>query len=161
MDCPLYISHRQAGILRITPEGRDTRFTVRACANAGIYRLIAKGEQGDLLLGVWDGSAMSRRFSREMTAPAGRIISAEAVPVEGAAEPWLPAPAERFPRWHAAGGLCRRRGEGWQLAVPFADDGPFPFPSLFCLSQIGRVKGQQMAIFCFDEKGQPIFPADY
>ena len=91
MDCPLYISGRQAGVLRITEEGRDTRFTVRAAAPGGLYRLYARGERGDLLLGAWEGGAMSRLFSRELTEPAGRFFSAVAYPVDGAGESWLPA----------------------------------------------------------------------
>ena len=117
MDCPLCVSGRQVGILRVTAEGRDTRFTVRASAPGGLYRLYARGERKDLLLGVWEGGAMSRRFSREMTAPAGRILGAEAYPVCRPEELWEPALPEQFPRWQVSGGLCRCRKNGRELAL--------------------------------------------
>lgn len=130
MDCPLYLAHRQVGFVRVTPEDRDTRFTVRAAAPPGLYRVYARGERGDLLLGAWEGGSLSRCFSRELTAPAGRIHSAVACPVAGGEEPWQNAAPERFPGWPVRGGLCRRHGRGWQLALPFEEDGPFPLPSL-------------------------------
>ncbi len=159
MDCPLYISGRQAGVLRITEEGRDTRFTVRAAAPGGLYRLYARGERGDLLLGAWEGGAMSRLFSHELTAPAGRVFSAVAYPVDG--EAWIPAARHQFPPWPVCGGLCRRWGGGWQLALPFAEDGPFPLPALFCLARVAEVAGSRRAVFCFDKEGRPIFPTDF
>ena len=158
MDCPLYLSGQQVGVLRVTPEGRDTRFTVCASAPCGLYRVSAKGERGDLLLGTWQGDDMSRRFSRELTAPVGQIHSAVAFPVDGAGEPWGSALAERFPGWPVAGGLCRKRGEGWELALPFDEDGPFPLPQLFCLARVMRVMGRQCAVFRFNGAGRPIFP---
>ena len=158
MDCPLYLSRRQVGVLRVTPEGRDTRFTLRAAAPPGLYRVYAQGERGDLLLGAWEGGAMSRRFSRELTAPMGRVRSAVACPVGETEGGWEIAPAERFPGWSVAGGLCRRRGALWQLALPFSEDGPFPLPSLFCLAHIMPVMGRRCAVFWFDGEGQPIFP---
>jgi len=158
LDCPLYLSHRQAGILRVTAEGRNTRFTVRAAVPPGIYRLYARGEKGELFVGVWEGGAMSRCFSREMTAPAGRIRSAEAIPVGAAGETWEPAPAERFPGWPVAGGICRRHGAGWQLALPFAEGGPFPIPALFCLARPMEVMGRRCAVFWFDGEGRPKYP---
>lgn len=161
LDCPLYISHRQVGVLRVTAEGRDTRFTVRASVPRGLYRVYAKGEWGDILLGAWEGGAMSRRFSRELTASAGRIVSAVACPVGGTGEAWIPAPAERFPGWPVGGGLCRQWSGGWQLALPFDEDGPFPIPALFCLTRVRKVAGRQRAIFCFNGEGRPVFPSDF
>ena len=160
LDCPLYISRRQVGVLRVTAEGRDTRFTLRASVPCGLYRVYAKGEQGDLLLGAWEGGTMSRRFSRELTAPAGRIVSAVAMPVntEGG---WEPAPAERFPGWRVQGGLCRRYGKGWQLALPLEEDGPFPLPALFCLARMTRISGRPQAVFCFDDRGHPVISPDF
>ncbi len=158
LDCPLYLSGHQAGILHVTLEGRDTRFTVRAAVSKGLYRLYARGEKGDLLLGVWEGGAMSRCFSRELTAPAGRILSGVAYSVDGSGEAWIPAAAELFPGWPVCGGLCRRYKSGWQLAMPFEENGPFPLPSLFCLARIVQVMERQCAVFWFDGVGRPIIP---
>ena len=161
MDVPLYLSNRQVGVLRVAGEGNDTRFTLCAAVPRGLYRVTVRGERGELTLGVWEGGAMSRRFSRELTAPVGRIVSASALPLGGAGKPWTSASAERFPGWPVAGGLCQRFGKGWLLALPFEDDGPFPLPSLFCLARVTEVKGRRSAVFCFTEEGQPVFSPDY
>ena len=161
LDCPLCVSGRQVGILRVTAEGRDTCFTIRASAPGGLYRLYARGERRDLLLGVWEGGAMSRRFSREMTASAGRILGAEAYPVCRPEELWEPALPEQFPRWQVSGGLSRCRKNGRELALPFDDESPFPIPALFCLARIICVNGRRYAAFFFDREGRPGLPTDF
>ena len=145
------------GLLRVAPSGQDTYFVVEAAVPRGLYRVFARGEREDLLLGVWEGGPMRRHFSRELTAPAGRIVSGLVYPV-GSGEIWTEAAAEHFPGWPTEGGLCRRQGKLWQLALPFEPDGPFPLPTLFCLACVRQIDGRQWAVFCFDRDGHPIFP---
>jgi len=156
VDCPLYWDERRVGTLRVTPAGEDTCFTVEGRVPPGLYRVYARGRRGELLLGVWEGGVLRRRFSRALTGPIG--------PVErgcvrsSRVEEWRPAPAERFPGWPAAGGLCRPSGEGWELALPFDGSGPFPIPALFCLARIATVAGRPCAVFRFDGTGWPVLP---
>ena len=145
-----------SAVLGRAPGGEDTCFTVEGRVPPGLYRVYARGRRGELLLGVWEGGVLRRRFSRALTGPIG--------PVErgcvrsSRVEEWRPAPAERFPGWPAAGGLCRPSGEGWELALPFDGNGPFPIPALFCLARIATVAGRPCAVFRFDGTGWPVLP---
>ncbi len=156
MDCPLYLEDRRVGTLRITPAGADTCFCLEGAAPPGLYRAYACGRRGELLLGVWEGSPLRRRFSRALTEPAGPVDRGCLRPVPR--NDWRPAPPERFAGWPASGGLCRRRGDGWELALPFPEDGPFPIPELFCLARVAVVSGRRWAVFRFDGAGWPCLP---
>ena len=159
MDVPFYTGDRRSGILRITTDGEDTVFEIEASCPTGLYRVYAKGEKQDLLLGVWEGGSMRRRFSRELTSPAGLFRSGMACPIGDGGGGWIPVQPEHFPGWPTAGGLCRRRRGVWQLALPFEPDGPFPLPQLFCFAVVCRVDGTQRAVFCFDDRAQPVMPS--
>lgn len=158
MDCPLYISGRRAGILHVAQEGRNTRFTLRSDVKGGLYRVCVKGEKAELLLGAWEGGAMSRLFSRELTAPIGRVLCAEACPVGLRTEPWTAARPGLFPGVQASGALSRGRSGGCELALPFDEDAPFPLPELFCLARVICLNGRRYAVFYFDDRGRPGFP---
>ena len=55
------------------------------------------------------------------------------------------------------GSLCRRRGKGRLLALPWRPDGPFPWPELFCLARVGSMAGRCWVFYTLDEAGNPIF----
>jgi hypothetical protein len=150
MDCPVYLSERPIGRMEITPGEDDTCFTARASAPPGLYRLYARGEGGELLLGVWEGGPWRRRYSRSMTAPLGNIT---AVRAEKSDDGGWRRDLRPFARWPA--GLYRRTSRGWLLALPYREDGPFPLPELFCLARVGRVEGQMQVVFALDEEGNP------
>lgn len=156
LDCPLYWDGRRIGTLRVTPAGEDTCFTVDGTVPPGLYRVYARGRRGELLLGIWEGGTLRRRFSRSLVLPVGAVECGcvRSSPVED----WLPARPERFPGWPTEDGLCRRRGQDWELALPFAEDGPFPIPALFCLARIASVAGRRRAVFRFDGTGWPVVP---
>jgi len=156
MDCPLLLGQKPVGTLRVTAAGEDTCFTVEGAVSPGLYRVYAQGDRGELLLGVWEGGVLRRRFSRSLVRPVGTVRRGCVRPTPR--EDWTPAPPERFPDWDVTGGLCRRRGEGWELALPFAEDGPFPIPALFCLARIAPVSGRRCAIFRFRADGWPVPP---
>ncbi|MBE6989615.1 MAG: hypothetical protein E7426_02580 [Ruminococcaceae bacterium] len=156
VDCPLYLDGRRVGTLRVAPAGEDTCFIAEGTVPPGLYRLWAVGGCGELALGLWEGrEPLRRRFSRSLTAPAGPVKHGVARPVapDGG---WAGAPPERFPGWPVSDGLCRRRGRLWELALPFAPDGPFPLPALFCLAEVRRFSGRRWAVFPFDDGGRPV-----
>lgn len=161
MDCPLYLARRQIGRICITEDEKEICFTVHGAAPAGWYRICLRGDRGELLLGVWDGGVLRRRFSRRLAASAGCIRCAVACPV-GRDEGWQRVEEDTFCRWPARDGLWRRRGSRLrQLALPFPPDGPFPLPELFCLAFICSVAGEQRAVFTFDERDRPVLPPEF
>lgn len=156
MDCPLYLEGQPVGTLRVLAAGADTCFRLEGKAAPGLYRAYARGSRGELFLGVWEGGVLSRRFSRALVEPVGSVLCGCLRPSPRAE--WLPAGAEKFPGWPVSGGLCRRYGEGWELALPFPEDGPFPLPALFCLARVATVAGRRCAVFLFDGTCWPLVP---
>jgi len=156
VDCPLYLEDRPVGVLQVTCDGADTCFRLEAKAPPGLYRAYARGRRGELLLGVWEGGVLQRRFSRSLTEPVGAVVCGCLRPSPRVE--WLPARPEQFPGWPVREGLCRRRGEGWELALPFPEDGPFPLPALFCLARVAAVEGRRCAVFLFDGALWPLLP---
>ena len=51
--------------------------------------------------------------------------------------------------------LCRDTRDGFQLAAPFAADGPVTLNTLLCLARVERVEGRPHLIWSFDRKGRP------
>lgn len=158
MLLPLTLAGQTIGTVEVRSEKKDTAFTLRGRAQKGLYRAVLHGTGGTLPLGVWEGEApLRRRFSREMTAPLGTPFRAEVLPCHRDSG-WRSAPPERFHPWRTEGGLCRRRGGVWQLALPYSPDQPFPLPELVCLAKICTVEGQERAVFFFDDAMTPLMP---
>ena len=81
MEVPVCLEKRRVGILTVTPLGTDTVFRVRCTGlPAGLYRLYACGDGGELLLGVTEDGCLHRRFSAVMTAPLGAVTRCRAQP---------------------------------------------------------------------------------
>ena len=53
--------------------------------------------------------------------------------------------------WSAEDGMRR-------VALPYAQDAPFPLVELFCFARIERVCGRMCAVYCADTEGQPVMP---
>ena len=141
MEVPVCLEKRRVGILTVTPLGTDTVFRVRCTGlPAGLYRLYACGDGGELLLGVTEDGCLHRRFSAVMTAPLGAVTRCRAQPA--AAPQWRPpSPSDSLP-WHVpAGTLLRREGGVTQLAMPWPPDTPFP------LAQDGEPPGRSTISF--------------
>lgn len=56
---------------------------------------------------------------------------------------------------HTPRGLLKRDVEGFFLALPYAEDRPFPIPPLFCLSKLACLSGRWYAVFRFTRQGRP------
>lgn len=159
MDYPLYVGDRQAGTLRVTAMGQDTCFEAMCPSLQGLHRVYAQGEHGRLLLGILEAGHLRRRFSAELTMPIGRVIcgrTEESVPHR--ANEWTTAPEELLPQWPelpAETLFCRRRGR-YYLALPYAEEEPFPLEEFFCFARVRTVDGRLRAVFAFDREGNPL-----
>lgn len=168
---PLLLDGSPAGELITQREGLYTWFSVRCSLRPGLWCAWAVGERGELRLGVLEpeGSqgAIRRRFSRQLTAPLGRLLRGEVRPA-GVREPenWTPAPAPdqlfRAP-WlrqrlsGTQGALTRQTGESRCLALPYDQGKPFPLTTLFCFAQLRRIGGAIYVVYAFDQEDRPLF----
>ena len=53
--------------------------------------------------------------------------------------------------WSTAEGMRR-------VALPYAQDAPFPLVELFCLAKIESICGKACAVYCVDAQGRPVMP---
>ena len=165
---PLCRQGSACGELTAERESLYTRFTARCpLPPEGLWCVWLVGEQGEMRLGVPEpqgGEAIiCRRFSDRMTAPLGRILRGELRPVERKAE-WRPLTAGVFHspflcrRLQGAGGVLVRMAEKYRLlALPYAQEKPFPLTALFCFACIRQIGGRDYAVFAFDESECPVF----
>ena len=158
MEVPVCLEKRRVGTLTVTPSGTDTVFRVRCTGlPAGLYRLYACGDGGELLLGVTEDGCLHRRFSAAMTTPLGTVTWCRAQPA--AAPQWRPATLSDSLPWHVpAGTLLRREGGVTHLAVPWPPDTPFPLTELFCFASVGRREGKRYVFFVFSGGWTPVMP---
>ena len=92
---PLLWEGKALGELIVEQEALYTWFTVRCrLPGEGIWCAWAVGDRGELRLGVVEPqNGIRRRFSRQMTAPLGKLLRGELRPAgERAAETWTAAP---------------------------------------------------------------------
>lgn len=162
-----------AGELTALPEALYTRFEVRCrLPEPGLWCAWAVGESGELRLGVVEpegGEAvLSRRFSRRLTAPAGRLRHGELRRVDPP-EAWRPLedPAALFraawlvERLRQTPELLVRRSGGCRLvSAPYDPRRPFPLTDLFCFARVTAMPGGRRAVFAFDEGELPVVPEE-
>lgn len=168
---PLLLEGSPAGELMIEQEGLYTWFSARCPLPEGLWCAWAVGDRGELRLGVLepDGrqGTIRRRFSRQLTAPLGRLLRGEARPA-GVREPegWESAPApDRLFRapWlrqrlkGAQRALTRQAGEIRYLALPYDRGKPFPLTTLFCFACIRRIGETAYVVYAFDGQERPVF----
>ena len=172
------------GMVRIREEGLQAVISARAADDdERLYKLQLIGKGDSLLLGTLipeNGALCLRRTipvdqlrRRGLWPPAGaevRLAYAFGRERGGGERPpqgWTredhPARlmGERLLRECAAplkGGLTRREGEGFVLALPWEPGGPFPMTPLFCFASAERVEGRGYAVFHFTGKGCPRLP---
>ena len=75
-------------------------------------------------------------------------------PVDGEAlfrSAYLNCALSRFP-----GALICERERETLLAIPCAENKPFPLPELFCLARIAPVQGRRCVVYRIDEKKVPM-----
>ena len=168
---PLLLEGKPAGELTTQREGLYTWFSARCPLPEGLWCAWAVGDRGELRLGVLEPSerqgTIRRRFSRQLTAPLGRLLRGEARPA-GAREPetWEPAPAPdqlfRAP-WlrqrlkGVQGARTRRAGAVRYLALPYDRGKPFPLATLFCFARLRAIGGASYVVYAFDAQERPLF----
>lgn len=154
--------------------GEGSRTEVRAVMTDpgdGLYRAVLCGESGEIPLGVLapENAALELRrrlYSRDVAA-LGPLKRGEArcsfrFRESGWQETRRPAELleDRFLRDRLATvetAWWRRDGELLYLALPLAEDRPFPLETLFCLARPEQVEGCACAVYAF-RAGQPVLP---
>lgn len=166
---PLLWEGKTVGELSVEHESLYTWFAARCrLPGEGIWCAWVVGDGGELRLGVVEPqNGIRRRFSRQMTAPLGRLLHGEVRPAGGrTAEIWAAAPEPdhlfRTP-WlrrqlrGIQGVLTRTAGEVRLLALPYDGKRAFPLTPLFCLARPKEIEGKRYLIYAFDEKEWPVF----
>lgn len=173
---PLLLEGVPSGELTAERESLYTWFTARCPLpeeEGALWCAWAVGDRGELRLGVLEpqnggAGTIRRRFSRQMTAPLGRILRGEARPADRREpELWENAAApERLFRsaWlrqrlrGVQPGLTRKTGNGVrELALPYDPGKPFPLTALFCFAHVRSIGRDRWAVFRFDGEERPVF----
>ena len=172
---PILYNRCTIGELSACEMGEDTVFSARCrLPEKGLWCLWIVGREGTLRLGLppqqSGEAALSRRFSRRMTAPVGRVTHGELRPAmqerkggwEQAPRPELlfHTPWLRRALQGKGGALTRREGKCRLLALPYDCERPFPLTSLFCFARVRSLGTGSYAVFAFDEKEWPVVPPD-
>ena len=149
------------GSVSVQREGEDTLFTVVARLPQGLWRMVAHGTAGQLVLGVMEGGGtMQRRFSRPLTDRLGTVQSVTAqragARMESEWQACTCAPQQLPPL--PAGTLCKNLPDGTLLALPWSDNAPFPWTPLFCLARVGRMGGRLWVFYKLDGAERPVLP---
>ena len=178
--------NRPAGRVDIREEGLQAVISARAADDgAGLYKLYLLGKGEGLLLGTLipeNGALRLRRTipvdqlrRRGLWPPAGAEVrlayafGQERGTAERPPQGWTreDQPArlmgERLLKESAAplkGGLTRREGEGFVLALPWEPGGAFPLTPLFCFATAQRLDGRGYAVFRFTGRGCPRLPGE-
>ena len=168
---PLLLEGRPSGELTVEQEGLYARFSARCPLPEGLWCAWAVGDRGELRLGVLEPEGgqgvIRRRFSRQFTAPLGRLLRGEIRPAgTKSPETWeaVSAPEELFQApWlrrrlkGTAGALTRTEGTLRHLALPYDKRKPFPLPTLFCFARLREIGGRPYVVYRFDEGERPAF----
>ncbi|MBQ8389850.1 MAG: hypothetical protein IJX52_02585 [Oscillibacter sp.] len=169
---PLVCQGRPVGELTVRPEGEDTWFDVRCrLPEQDLWCIWAVGKEGTLRLGCPEQQSgevrLSRRFSRRMTAPLGRLSHGELrraaqqkkdgwervqSPEQLFRSPWL-----RKALQGRQGVLTRVQGKRRLVALPFSAEQPFPLAPLFCFARMTAIREGTYLVFAFGEGEAPVF----
>lgn len=169
---PIFYEGRMIGELMARQEGEDTLFSARFCLpEKDLWCLWVVGQEGTLRLGCPEQQSgevdLSRRFSRRMTAPLGRLRHAE---LRKAAQQnnkygWeeVKDPQQLFrTQWlrqalQGKKGMLTRKQESCRLiALPFSSEKPFPLVTLFCFAAIRDLREGKYAVFAFNAEEWPM-----
>ena len=126
-----------AGTAAVECRGEDTVFTVTARLDDGLWRIIARGSAGELTLGVLEGGehTLRRRFSSALTDRLGQVesVTARRSAITRMESEWREACGADVPRLPSLppGALCRSRGTGHIIAIPWRQGEPFPMTEMF------------------------------
>ena len=147
---------------------------VRPRDDRGLYKVWLLGQRGGrMLLGTMAPEGNVLRLRRTISQgeleragcwPAAGAEAPMAFPFQGGERWYREAHPERLIRDPLLRGqvkdpmLCRKDGEGFQLAAPFRTDGPVALEPLFCLARPQRLKGKIHLVWTFDREGRPKIP---
>lgn len=165
--------------MTVREEGTKISFSVRrADDHKGLYKVWIAGEKGNqMLLGTLSPEhgmlGISRTFSRTALEQEGcwPVLAGEC----HMSYPFTPERELQRGEWcwrndverlfcdsvlkvaahRTEKALYRRCGDGFQLAIPFEWDRPFPFIPVFCFARIQSVMGRCCALWQFNEEGLP------
>lgn len=161
------------GTLQIREEGE--RVLLRCeypMERSGLFKVWIRGEGGERLLGTLvpegDCLRLCRTFwrgelRREGCWPiiSGRCRMVYAFP-EGEAWYWEADPGKlvspevaQSVEWQ--GMLCCRKKAGVELALPYQSGMEIPLSALVCLARLRTVQGRNCLVWCFNERGEPVF----
>lgn len=165
------------GKLVLMEEGGRVQVRVRRPDDGrGLYKAYLLGAGGRFLLGTLapENGALTlcrtlslRELERQgVWPPSGGCVdlafpfqkSGEALPGwrrEECPERLMGDPLLRRCARELRGVLLRRTGEGFQLALPWREDAPFPFTPLFCFAVPREAGGKRWAVYTFSGRGCP------
>lgn len=159
--------------------GRVTVTVDRPLDSSGLFRAYAIGAGGNrCLLGTLTPGggrlALRRTLSADVLRQRGcyPIVSVETAlahsfapappPLPGWSDPprSLPWPDDLLSAAYAAAQRPRYRSapDGFSLAFPCRENGPFPMLPIFCFARRACLQGQFLWLFSFDKEGMPQFP---
>ena len=168
---PVLRDGQTVGEMTVEQENTCTVFRLR-CRGEGLFSAWIVGTEGELRLGVPDSQqgtlTMCRRFSRELTSPAGSFVRGELRSCDSGAaeEDWqsMGSPERLFQsgflqyQLRGVSGALTRRGKGRRyLALPFDAARPFPLVPLFCFARFLRIGGTASVVFAFAKNETPVF----
>lgn len=160
------------GTLTLNREGAYVRLEAqRAADGRGLYKVWLLGGQGRrILAGTLAPEDGKLRLLRRLSV--GQLEQEGCWPVEGA-EAVLAFSFEQKGAWYCESRpgqmveddllrqllrrpmLCRKTGEGFQLAAPFSTQRPVVLSTLLCLARVTRVEGKPHLVWSFDRAGRP------
>lgn len=160
------------GTLRLEREGSYVRLEARRAEDGqGLYKVWLFGKQGQrMLAGTLAPENGELRLRRRLSI--GQLEREGCWPVEGA-EAVLTFSFPKRGAWYCEAKpgqmvkdtllrqllrhpmLCRKTGEGFQLAAPFAQNRPVELNALFCLARVSRVEGKPYLVWSFHRDGRP------
>ena len=134
---PLLLEGSPAGELIAEPEGLYTWFSARCPLPDGLWCAWAVGDRGELRLGVLEPEGtqgtIRRRFSRQLTAPLGRLLRGPGPGGRGRSGTWpCPMTGENPSPWppcSASPGSAPSGGRPMWFTPLMPRNGPFSEPS--------------------------------
>ena len=174
MEYPLVYQGEQVGEVALTAQGGRIQAAVECRRdNTGLFRAYLLCERGEYPLGVLE--PRGERMGLRRTVRAGELQALGAV---RRGEMRMSYGFSRSDGWEAledaaaffrrdrqlacqaaglSGALWRQEGKTRLLALPYAQETPFPLPSLFCFARIRTIRDRAYAVYCFDEEERPAF----
>ena len=165
---PVLAEGEAAGELTVVPDALYTVFDVSCPGREGLWCAWVVGEKGRFRIGIPEPEGgllhIRRRFSRQLTEPAGLLLRGELRPLGEEGEHWVPlrvdtlqSPYLRSRLGPLPGVLTCREKDGCLIAVPRDDARPFPLEAMFCFARPRRLKNGSFWVFRFDGREWPVF----